>query len=88
VAESTPKKDGARPMEDGNASNNSDLSGYATANQSMEASGPATIPVGQLIDIPLQDTSNDVINFSQGFFFHCAEGTHLLFKKVYKETRQ
>ena len=56
-------------MEDGNASNNSDLSGYATANQSMEASGPATIPVGQLIDIPLQDTSNDVINFSQGFFF-------------------
>jgi hypothetical protein len=58
LAESTPKKPGAA-IDDGNQSNASDVSGYATANQSMEES-PATIPVGQLIDIPLQDTSSEV----------------------------
>ncbi|XP_060588973.1 golgin subfamily A member 4-like [Ruditapes philippinarum] len=57
LAESTPKKPGAA-NDDGNQSNASDVSGYATANQSMEES-PATIPVGQLIDIPLQDTSSE-----------------------------
>lgn len=57
IAASTPKKMAAD--DDGNQSNASEVSGYATANQSLEAS-PATIPVGQLIDIPLQDTSSEV----------------------------
>lgn len=61
IAESTPKK-GDKPSSadvDANQSNGSEMSGYATANQSMEGS-PAVVQVGQLIDIPLQDTSSEV----------------------------
>lgn len=59
LAESTPKKSGDMVgFEDGNQTSSSKLSNYLAANQSLDSS-PAIIPVGQLIDIPLQDTSSE-----------------------------
>ena len=60
LAESTPKKSGQGAGNDaGNQSVESENSGYATANQSA-ADEPAVVPVGQLVDIPLQDSSSEV----------------------------
>ena len=59
LAESTPKKSQAGNQDAGDQSLDSDNSGYATANQSA-AEGPAVVTVGQLVDIPLQDSSSEV----------------------------
>ena len=60
LAESTPKKsDQGASNDTGNQSMESNTSGYATANQSM-ADNPAIVPVAQLVDIPLQDSSSEV----------------------------
>ena len=67
LAESTPKKSEQGASNDtGNQSLDSNASGYATANQSA-ADSPAIVPVAQLVDIPLQDSSSEVSTFKRAY---------------------